>query len=134
MRQDANRQVLERVALVAENSFGLRHKIRGQQSLFIQLPLFQELGFEQAAFATLGEALLLEQRKLYEQGLLSPYFVAQTEAVLGNQRDALKYLTIGILSHDEFMLTLGVDHGFASLECEPAFQKRLAKIVLPTAH
>src|ERR1035437_971245 len=57
MRQDADRQVLERVAAVAKKSFGLRHEIRGQQSLFIQLPLLQKLGFEQAAFPTLGEAL-----------------------------------------------------------------------------
>src|SRR5438309_505625 len=57
MRLDADSQVLERVALVAEKSFALRHEIRGQQSLLIQLPLFQELGFEQAAFATLGESL-----------------------------------------------------------------------------
>jgi DNA-binding winged helix-turn-helix (wHTH) protein/Tfp pilus assembly protein PilF len=91
-------------------------------------------GFAQGGKRGLFEAQLLEQRKLYEQGLLSPYFVAQTEAVLGNQRDALKYLTICILSHDELMLDLGVDQGFASLHGDPAFQQLLAKIGLPTAH
>ncbi len=91
-------------------------------------------GFAQGGKRGLFEAQLLEQRKLYEQGLLSPYFVAQTEAVLGNQRDALKYLTIGIQSHDEVMLDLGVDQGFASLHGDPAFQQLLAKIGLPTAH
>ena len=91
-------------------------------------------GFAQGGKRGLFEAQLLEQRKLYEQGLLSPYFVAQTEAVLGNQRDALKYLTICILSHDELMLDLGVDQGFASLHGDPAFQQLLAKIGLPTAN
>jgi DNA-binding winged helix-turn-helix (wHTH) protein/Tfp pilus assembly protein PilF len=91
-------------------------------------------GFAHGGKRGLFEAQLLEQRKLYEQRLLSPYFVAQTEAVLGNQRDALKYLTIGIQSHDEVMLDLGVDQGFASLHGDPAFQQLLAKIGLPTAH
>src|ERR1035437_8013886 len=91
-------------------------------------------GFAQGGKRGLFEAQLLEQRKLYEQGLLSPYFVAQTEAVLGNQREALKYLTICILSHDEFMLDLSVDQGFASLHGDPAFRQLLAKIGLPTAN
>ena len=91
-------------------------------------------GFAQGGKRGLCEAQLLQQRKLYEQRLLSPYFVAQTEAVLGNPRDALKYLTIGLQSHDEIMLDLGVDQGFASLHGDPAFQQLLAKIGLPTAH
>jgi Tfp pilus assembly protein PilF len=91
-------------------------------------------GFAQGGKRGLFEAQLLQQRKLYEQGLLSPYFVAQTEALLGNRRDALKYLTIGILSHDGIMLDLSVDQGFASLHGDPAFQQLLAKIGLPTAN
>ena len=91
-------------------------------------------GFAQGGKRGLFEAQLLEQRKLYEQGLLSPYFVAQTEAVLGNQREALKYLTICILSHDGIVLDLSVDQGFASLHGDPAFQQLLAKIGLPTAN
>ena len=91
-------------------------------------------GFAQGGKRGLFEAQLLQQRKLYEQGLLSPYFVAQTEALLGNRRDALKYLTICILSHDGIVLDLSVDQGFASLHGDPAFQQLLAKIGLPTAN
>jgi hypothetical protein len=91
-------------------------------------------GFAHGGKRGLCEAQLLEQRKLYEQRLLSPYFVAQTEAVLGNRRDALKYLTIGVQAHDEVLLDLGVDQGFASLHGDPAFQQLLAKIGLPTAN
>jgi DNA-binding winged helix-turn-helix (wHTH) protein/Tfp pilus assembly protein PilF len=87
-------------------------------------------------FATGGEhglffAQLSEQRKLYEQGKLSPYFVAQTEARLGNTRDALKYLTICVRSHDQVVLNLSDDQGFVSLHGEAAFQQLLAKIGLP---
>jgi DNA-binding winged helix-turn-helix (wHTH) protein/Tfp pilus assembly protein PilF len=88
-------------------------------------------GFAQGGEPGLFEAELSEQRKLYEQGKLSPYFVAQTDARLGDTREALKYLTIGLQSHDEHMLNLGCDQGFASLHGDPAFEQLLAKIGLP---
>jgi DNA-binding winged helix-turn-helix (wHTH) protein/Tfp pilus assembly protein PilF len=91
-------------------------------------------GFAQGGKRGLLEAQLLQETKVYEQGLFSPYFVAQTEAVLGNHRDALKYLTICILSHDGIVLNLRIDQGFASLHGDPGFQQLLAKIGLPSAN
>jgi tetratricopeptide (TPR) repeat protein len=88
-------------------------------------------GFAQGGKRGLLRAQLLEQMRLYEEGKLSPYWVAQTSALLGNQRDALKYLTICLQSHDEFMLNLIGDQGFASLHGDPAFAQLLAKIGLP---
>jgi len=88
-------------------------------------------GFAQGGKRGLLRAQLLQQRKLYEQGKLSPYFVAQSDALLGNQRDALKYLTICLQSHDELMLILSGDQGFASLHSDPAFEQLLAKTGLP---
>jgi DNA-binding winged helix-turn-helix (wHTH) protein/Tfp pilus assembly protein PilF len=88
-------------------------------------------GFAQSGERGLFEAELSEQRKLFEQGRLSPYFVAQTDARLGNPREALKYLATCIQSHDELVLNLGEDQGFASLHGDPAFEQLLAKIGLP---
>jgi len=88
-------------------------------------------GFAQGGEAGLYRAELSEQRELYQQGKLSPYFVAQTNARLGDTREALKYLTIGLQSHDEHMLNLGCDPGFASLQGDPAFEQLLTKIGLP---
>ena len=88
-------------------------------------------GFAQGGEHGLFEAELARQRNLYEQGKLSPYWVAQTEAGLGNTRDALKYLTVGLRTHDEVMLNLGSDQGFAKLHHDPAFQQLLVKIGLP---
>jgi hypothetical protein len=65
-------------------------------------------GFAQGGESGLLKAELSEQKKLYEQGKLSPYFVAQTDAQLGDTHEALKYLTIGLHSHDEYMLNLAV--------------------------
>ncbi|MGC1449806.1 MAG: tetratricopeptide repeat protein [Candidatus Sulfotelmatobacter sp.] len=87
-------------------------------------------GFAQGGERGLFEAQLSEQRKLYEQGRLSPYYVAQSAARLANAREALKYLTICVQSHDERMLNLGEDQGFATLRGNPAFEQLLAKIGL----
>jgi len=88
-------------------------------------------GFAKGGEHGLFEAQLSEQRKLYEQGKLSPYFVAQTDARLGNTREALKYLTICVQSHDQVVLNLSDDQGFISLHGDPAFKQLLAKIGLP---
>jgi len=88
-------------------------------------------GFAKTGEHGLFEAQLAEQRKLYAQGKLSPYYVAQTEARLGNKREAIRYLTICVQSHDELVLSLIEDQGFVSLRGESAFQQVLAKIGLP---
>jgi DNA-binding winged helix-turn-helix (wHTH) protein/Tfp pilus assembly protein PilF len=77
------------------------------------------------------EAQLLAQRKLYEPGKVSPYYVAQTEARLGNKGEAIRYLTLCVQSHDEVVLNVIGDHAFASLHGEPAFRQLLGKIGLP---
>jgi DNA-binding winged helix-turn-helix (wHTH) protein/Tfp pilus assembly protein PilF len=88
-------------------------------------------GFAQGGEHGLFAAQISEQKKLYEQGKLSPYYVAQTEARLGNKREAIRYLTICVQSHDEVVLNLIDDQGFASLHGDPAFNQLLAKIGLP---
>jgi DNA-binding winged helix-turn-helix (wHTH) protein/tetratricopeptide (TPR) repeat protein len=88
-------------------------------------------GFAKGGEHGLFQAQLAEQRKLYEQGKLSPYFVAQTDARLGNTREALKYLAICVQSHDQVVLNLSDDRDFSSLHGDPAFRQLLAKIGLP---
>ncbi len=79
-------------------------------------------GFAKGGERGLFEAQLAEQRKLYEQGKFSPYLVAQTEARLGDKREAIKYLTICIQSHDECVLNLRDDQEFRqpSRRCRPS--------------
>jgi DNA-binding winged helix-turn-helix (wHTH) protein/tetratricopeptide (TPR) repeat protein len=88
-------------------------------------------GFAKGGEHGLFEAQLSQQKKLYEQRKLSPYYVAQTEARLGNKREAIRYLTICVQSHDEVLLNLIVDQGFISLHGDPTFEQLLAKIGLP---
>jgi DNA-binding winged helix-turn-helix (wHTH) protein/Tfp pilus assembly protein PilF len=88
-------------------------------------------GFAKGGEHGLFEAQLSEQKKLYGQGKLSPYFVAQTEARLADKREAIRYLNICLQSHDQVVLNLSDDQGFASLHGDPAFKQLLAKIGLP---
>jgi DNA-binding winged helix-turn-helix (wHTH) protein/Tfp pilus assembly protein PilF len=88
-------------------------------------------GFSRGSERGLFEAQLAEEMQLYKLGKLSPYPVAQTEARLGNRREALKYLTICVQSHDERMLNLNDEPVFASLHDDPAYEQLLAKIPLP---
>jgi DNA-binding winged helix-turn-helix (wHTH) protein/Tfp pilus assembly protein PilF len=88
-------------------------------------------GFAEGGERGLFGAELSEQLKLYEQGKLSPYFLAQTDARLGNARAALRYLATCVQSHDEQILNLPNDQSFASLRGDPAFEQILAKAGLP---
>lgn len=88
-------------------------------------------GFAQGGEHGLFAAQISEQKKLYEQNKLSPYYLAQTETRLGNKREAIKYLTICVQSHDEVVLNLIDDQVFISLHGDPAFKQLLAKIGLP---
>ncbi len=90
-------------------------------------------GFVQGGERGLLRAELSEQTKFYQQGKLSPYFLAQTNARLGNRHEALKYLTICLQSHDEQTLNLPNDHSFASLHGDAAFEQLLAKAGLPAS-
>jgi len=88
-------------------------------------------GFIQGSEHGLFAPQFSEQKKLYKQGKLSSYYGAQTEARLGNKREAITYLTICVQSHDEFVLNLIDDQIFRSLHGDPAFRQLLVKIGLP---
>jgi DNA-binding winged helix-turn-helix (wHTH) protein/tetratricopeptide (TPR) repeat protein len=88
-------------------------------------------GFAEGGKRGMFEAELSEQKNLYGQGKLSPYWPAQTEARLGNTQESLKYLSICIRSHDDLTLNLEGDQGFASLHHNPAFEQLLANVGLP---
>lgn len=88
-------------------------------------------GFAKGGEHGLLEAQISEQTKMYEQGKLSPYYLAQTEARVGNKRETYRYLTICIQSHDEVVLNLIDDQDFVSLRGDVAFRQLLTKIGLP---
>ena len=71
------------------------------------------------------------QKKLYDQGSLSPYSLALTNSLLGNKQEALKYLKIACDRHDEEMVGIEGEPAFNSLREDPAYKALLARIVIP---
>jgi DNA-binding winged helix-turn-helix (wHTH) protein/tetratricopeptide (TPR) repeat protein len=94
---------------------------------------------EQAAekgFAAHGEKGLLEsqleqQKKLFAQGKLSPYHLAETYSGLGNTQETINYLQLCYDRHDDQTVGMAVDLAFNNLHNDPAFKQLLAKIGLP---
>lgn len=76
---------------------------------------------------------LREQKRLYDQGTLASYWVAQTENRLGKTQDALRHLEICAESHDDMFLLLREDTTFNNLRNNPVFQQLLARQSLPAA-
>ena len=77
------------------------------------------------------EALLAEQMKLSAQGKVSLFAIAETEAKLGNPDESLQYLTKCVWLHDENMVSLSQNQGFARLHGNPAFEKLVAIVGVP---
>jgi DNA-binding winged helix-turn-helix (wHTH) protein/tetratricopeptide (TPR) repeat protein len=71
------------------------------------------------------------QRRLYERGLLSPYPLAQTDALLGNKQEALRYLEAAYEKHDEAAVQIQADVVMNSLHKEPAYRDLVTRLGLP---
>ena len=72
-----------------------------------------------------------QQKRLYDQGKLSPYELAGTYSELGNSKEALKYLELACDRHVEQAPYLSADPAFRTLHDNPAFQQLVARIGLP---
>lgn len=90
-----------------------------------------EKGFAAGGTKGLLEAVRLQQQELYNRGLFSPYFLAETYAIAGRKQEALRYLQIAYDQHCDGMPQMESTRGFDSLHDEPAFRRMLAKVGLP---
>ena len=78
------------------------------------------------------ESTLSAQEKLYPQGAVSPYALAQSCAKLGRNDDALRYLRDAYDRRELlFFVSLKDDHSFDHLRSQPEFQKLQAKLSAP---
>ena len=88
-------------------------------------------GFADGGERGLLEQQLREQKKFYEQGMLSPYWLAQTANRLGNTQEALQYLQVCGQRHDDALLMIEDDTTLRNLRESPVFQQLLAKTGMP---
>ena len=90
-----------------------------------------ENGYATAGFTGMLRSMEPEQKKLYEEGSLSPYTLAQTEALLGNKAEAIRLLTLACQKRDELAIGTSTDPSLNSLHDEPAFKDLATRIALP---
>lgn len=77
------------------------------------------------------EGQVNQQKKFYSQGKVSPFFLAETYSLLGNNEEALRYLDACYDRHAQETVNIAADPAFNSLHSVPAFQQLLAKVGLP---
>ncbi|MGB9205810.1 MAG: winged helix-turn-helix domain-containing protein [Terriglobales bacterium] len=90
-----------------------------------------EKGFAAEGGKGLLQGLRRQQAKLYERGLLSPYFLAVTCSLQGNKQEALRYLRTAYDRHADGLFQIETDHAFDNLHDEPAFRQLVADVGLP---
>jgi len=90
-----------------------------------------EKGFASGGERGLLAVLSSEQQRLFDKGRVSPFILAKTYSIMGDKREALRYLRIGYERRADGMTQVAADPAFAILYGEPAFQKLLADIGLP---
>jgi tetratricopeptide (TPR) repeat protein len=86
-----------------------------------------EKGFAASGAQGMWESMLPVQKKFYEQGLLSPYRLAQTYAQLGERQEALNYVREAYNKRDAAILFMNNDRSFDALHDDPTFRNLLAR-------
>ena len=90
-----------------------------------------EKGFSAGGAKGMLEAMLRVRRKLYAQHSVPPTDLAETLALLGNKKEALKYLEAAYDQRDSALLFVETDPEFDVLHDEPAYRHLLARMNFP---
>ena len=90
-----------------------------------------EKGFASGGSKGMLQNVLDLQKKFYDRGQLSPYFVAETAGFLGDKADTLKYVQIAYDKHDENAHQMANDPAFACVRTEQAYLDLAAKTGIP---
>jgi Tfp pilus assembly protein PilF len=105
-----------------------------QDSMALAIVRAAEKGFASGGVQGMWESMLPVQKKLYEQGSLSPYPLAQTYAQLGENQEALNYLREAYNKRDAAMLFMNTDRSFEGLHDDTSFQDLLARSGQPQSN
>ena len=79
-------------------------------------------GFAAAGHAGMLRAMLATQQRLFSDGTVSAYEVAETFAELGDANDALSTLRTSVARREAENVNLAIEPAFAGLHANPAFQ------------
>lgn len=90
-----------------------------------------EQGYAKGGSSLMFQRQLEQQEALYRAGKLTPFWVADTDARIGREPDAMKYLNLCYQTNCSDMLYITTDYGLHSLYYLPEFQRLVANIGLP---
>ncbi|HEY4842100.1 MAG TPA: tetratricopeptide repeat protein [Terriglobales bacterium] len=99
----------------------------------LQIADASEKGFAAGGARGMFEAQRREQQKLFDEGKLDAYALAEISAQVGDKADGLKYLKLAYDQHSQDMPRMGLDPAFKSLRGEAAFRQLQAAMKLPYA-
>ncbi|HUA16387.1 MAG TPA: tetratricopeptide repeat protein [Verrucomicrobiae bacterium] len=105
-------------ALLMRDALGLKLVEAGEEGL--------DKGGEQGMLFSIRGV----EKRLYQRGSVSAYSMAQTDALLGDKKDALQYLKIAFDDHDESVIQLKIDPELSNLRQEPAYNDLVARVGL----
>ena len=77
------------------------------------------------------QRIFQEQTKLYSQQRITAYELAETQALLGNKAEALKYLRLSLAQSDGALVSARTDIQLRSLHQEPGFRRLIVDAGLP---
>jgi len=92
-----------------------------------------EKGFAAGGAQGMFDAQRREQQKLFDEGKLDAYALAEISAQVGDKAEGLKYLKVAYDQHSQDMPRMGFDPAFKSLRGEAAFRELQAAMKLPYA-
>jgi DNA-binding winged helix-turn-helix (wHTH) protein/Tfp pilus assembly protein PilF len=87
-----------------------------------------EAGFAQGGARGMLQNMRTMKKKLYDRGEQSAYSLAEIEALLGNEQEALSYLKIAYDRHDEAEVQMMGNPAFNSLHEDPAYKDLIARL------
>jgi DNA-binding winged helix-turn-helix (wHTH) protein/Tfp pilus assembly protein PilF len=90
-----------------------------------------EKGYASGGAQAMLQNELSVQQKLYDRGTLSPYVLAETNSLLGNKREAFRYLQMAYDKHDDSTVQVETDQDFDNLHNDPAYKNLVAKLGIP---
>jgi DNA-binding winged helix-turn-helix (wHTH) protein/Tfp pilus assembly protein PilF len=99
----------------------------------LQIADASEKGFAAGGAQGMFDAQRREQQKLFDDGKLDAYDLAEISALAGDKADALKYLKLAYDQHSQNLPGIGFDPEFNSLRGDAAFSQLQAAVKLPYA-
>ena len=98
---------------------------------YVKIADAAEQGYAAGGSSIMFQRQLEQQESLYHAGKLTPFWVADTNARMGREQDAMKYLNLCYQTHCSDMLYITTDYGLHSLHDLPEFQRLIANIGFP---